>query len=133
LENTEFKKKDLRSGYVVECRSGKRLLVARAGMFTQILVFPEGNWWGYLKSGWTDILTYNTYAAHCGAYKGPHPNDIMKVWGLIDNTEHYDEVFTTKVEHRKLLWSREPEAKKMTVDEISKLLGYKVEIVGESK
>ena len=133
MANAEFKKKDLRSGYVVECRNGKRCLVARAGMFTQILVFPDGSWWGYLKSGWTDDLTYSTYYNHLSSFKGPHPNDIMKVWGLVDKTESYGDVFTTKTEHRKLLWSREPEAKKLTVDEISKLLGYKVEIVGESK
>lgn len=36
-------------------------------------------------------------------------------------------------DHRKLLWERKDEAKKLTVDQISELLGYPVEIVGENR
>lgn len=139
MEKT-FTKKDLRSGYVVEFKSGTRRLVTRAGMFTQILINPDTGEWNYLRSGWNDDLTakHDFYralnASECSAPKN-YPNEykIVKVWGLIKSTDKYDKVFTVNTEGRDLLWEREPEAKKLTVDEISKLLGYKVEVVGTGK
>ena len=137
----KFTKKDLRSGYVVEFRSGHRRLVTRAGMFTQILVNPATGAWNYLASGWRDDLTANDdKCRRLANSESRNPTiraelfDIVKVWGLVNATDHYDEVFlTASTEHRDLLWEREPEAKKLTVDEISKLLGYKVEVVGTGK
>lgn len=138
----KFAKKDLRSGYVVEFRSGHRRLVTRAGMFTQILVNPATGAWNYLSSGWRDDLTANDdKCRRLADSESRNPIlsdaklfDIVKVWGLVNATAHYDEVFLTEsTEHRDLLWEREPEAKKLTVDEISKLLGYKVEVVGTGK
>ena len=139
MEKT-FTKKDLRSGYVVEFKSGTRRLVTRAGMFTQILINPDTGEWNYLQSGWNDDLTakHDFYralnASECDIPK-EYPNEykIVKVWGLIKSTDKYDKVFTVNTEGRDLLWEREPEAKKLTVDEISKLLGYKVEVVGTGK
>lgn len=133
----KFAKKDLRSGYVVEFRNGIRRLVARAGSFTQILVNPASGEWNYLASLWRDDLTCNddTYATLCAnecACPQVHPRDydIVKVWGLNTKTAGYKYTLTADTECRDLLWEREPEAKKLTVDEISKLLGYKVEVVG---
>lgn len=139
MEKT-FTKKDLRSGYVVEFKNGIRRLVTRTGMFTQILANPETGDWNYLQSGWNDDLTANddrfrkTCASECDLPKFyPERFGIVKVWGLIKSTDSYSKVFTTSIEGRDLLWEREPEAKKLTVDEISKLLGYKVEVVGTGK
>ena len=139
MEKT-FTKKDLRSGYVVEFKSGTRRLVTRTGMFTQILANPETGEWNYLQSGWNDDLTAhdNRYRKMCDSectLPRNYPNEykIVKVWGLIKSTDRYSNVFTTNPEGRDLLWEREPEAKKLTVDEISKLLGYKVEVVGTGK
>ena len=139
MEKT-FTKKDLRSGYVVEFRCGLRRLVTRSGMFTQILINPDSGRWNYLASGWRDDLTASDdrYRAMCEA-ECPNPKstprdyDIMKVWGLVKSTSCYAISLTTRTEGRDLLWEREPEAKKLTVDEISKLLGYKVEVVGTGK
>ena len=135
-----FTKKDLRSGYVVEFKNGIKRLVTRTGMFTQILVNPETGEWNYLQSGWNDDLTAqdNRYRKMCDSECTlpkfyPERFDIVKVWGLIMSTDKYHNVFTTNIEGRDLLWEREPEAKKLTVDEISKLLGYKVEVVGTGK
>ena len=139
MEKT-FTKKDLRSGYVVEFKNGIRRLVTRTGMFTQILVNPESGDWNYLQSGWNVDLTAqdDRYRKMCDSECDlpkfyPERFDIVKVWGLIKSTDKYSKVFTTNIEGRDLLWEREPEAKKLTVDEISKLLGYKVEVVGTGK
>lgn len=139
MEKT-FTKKDLRSGYVVEFKNGIRRLVTRTGMFTQILVNPETGDWNYLQSGWNVDLTAqdDRYRKMCDSECSlpkfyPERFDIVKVWGLIKSTDSYSKVFTTSIEGRDLLWEREPEAKKLTVDEISKLLGYKVEVVGTGK
>lgn len=139
MEKT-FTKKDLRSGYVVEFKNGIRRLVTRTGMFTQILVNPETGDWNYLQSGWNNDLTAQddryrkTCSYECDLPKFyPERFDIVRVWGLIKSTDKYSKVFTVNTEGRDLLWEREPEAKKLTVDEISKLLGYKVEVVGTSK
>lgn len=136
----EFSKKDLRSGYVVEFRNGCRRLVTRAGMFTQILINPETEAWNYLASGWCDDLTANDdkfrrlASSECRSpVQKSNDYDIMKVWGLVNTTDAYGCAFETDIQHRDLLWEREPEAKKLTVDEISKLLGYKVEVVGTEK
>ena len=136
MEKT-FTKKDLRSGYVVEFKNGFRRLVTRSGMFTQILTNPETGEWNYLQSGWRDDLTAcdDRYRAMCSSECTspklyPKEYDIVKVWGLIKSTDNYHNVFTTNTASRDLLWERKPEAKKLTVDEISKLLGYKVEVVG---
>lgn len=139
MEKT-FTKKDLRSGYVVEFKNGIRRLVTRSGMVTQILTNPETGEWNYLQSGWRDDLTAcdDRYRAMCSSECTspklyPKEYDIVKVWGLIKSTDNYHNVFTTNTASRDLLWEREPEAKKLTVDEISKLLGYKVEVVGTGK
>lgn len=139
MEKT-FTKKDLRSGYVVEFKNGIQRLVTRTGMFTQILANPETGDWNYLQSGWNDDLTAHDdrYRKMCDSECDlpklyPERFDIVKVWGLIKSTDKYDKVFTTNIAGRDLLWEREPEAKKLTVDEISKLLGYKVEVVGTGR
>lgn len=136
MEKT-FTKKDLRSGYVVEFRNGVKRLVTRSGMFTHILLNPELGEWNYLASGWRDDLTCidDPFRKICDSEspypkKSPRDYDIMKVWSLIKRTERYYKACTAELEGRDLLWEREPEAKKLTVDEISKLLGYKVEVVG---
>jgi hypothetical protein len=139
MEKT-LKKKDLRSGYVVEFRCGLRRLVARSGMFTQILINPDSGRWNYLQSGWRDDLTAcdDRYRAMCEAEcptpkSNPRDYDIVKVWGLVKSTSCYAVSLTTRSDGRDLLWEREKPVKKLTVNEISKLLGYEVEIVGETE
>lgn len=138
MEKT-FTKKDLRSGYLVEFRNGHRRLVTRAGMFTQILVNPNTGAWNYLASNWNDDLTAKTgnntpmcAAEHLAVRNWPKEYDIMRVWGLVKETARYGEVFLANPNGRELLYQRR-EAKKLTVNEISKLLGYEVEIVGEDE
>lgn len=54
--------------------------------------------------------------------------DAMEVYGV----SRYDsQVFNNTTVDRDLLWKRE-EPKELTVDEISKLLGYQVKVVGNN-
>lgn len=130
--NESMKLKDLRSGYVVELRNGTKWLVARAGNdFTRILVDNNGSW-GYLDHCYNEDLTMkDSVEGVCG---GVQTQDIMKVYGLVSNPRHWQNAACTTLglSYRPLLWRR-IEAKKLTVDQISELLGYPVEIVGENR
>lgn len=128
--NENMKLKDLRSGYVVELRNGTKWMVARAGSdFTRILVDNRGSW-GYLDRSYNEDLTMKDSVE--GVYGGVRTKDIVKVWGLVTMPSAWGFVYGTATNHRPLLWERK-EAKKLTVDQISELLGYPVEIVGENR
>ena len=122
--------KDLRSGYMVELRNGQTFLVTRVGRFTRALVHPGAITWHYLESTYNEDLTCKKMVP-TAPYNKPHKSlDIVKVWGLQEAIEYYPRALDLLADGRKLLWERK-EAKKLTVNEISKLLGYEVEIVGE--
>ena len=54
--------------------------------------------------------------------------DIVKVYDILNSSSgSLSNIFGTY--NRELLWERE-EVKELTVEEISKLLGYKVRVVG---
>ena len=129
--NENMNLKDLRSGYVVQLRNGRLYMVMRVGRFTRALVRPGTNDWRYLDSEYDENLTCKK-ANPMNYYKKMTDLDIVKVWGLINESDFYSLALSTVTEHRKLLWSRS-EAKKLTVDQISELLGYPVEIVGENR
>lgn len=125
-----MKLKDLRSGYVVELRNGTKWLVARAGNdFTRILVDNRGSW-GYLDHSYNEDLTRKDSSE--GIYGGVRTRDIMKVWGLITKPSEWKYAAGTATNYRPVLWERK-DAKKLTVDQISELLGYPVEIVGANR
>lgn len=128
--NKDIKLKDLRSGYVVELRNGTKWLVARAGNdFTRILVDNRGSW-GYLDRSYNEDLTMKDSVE--GVFGGVHTKDIVKVWGLVTTSREWGYAAGTATGYRPVLWERK-EAKKLTVDQISELLGYPVEIVGENR
>lgn len=134
MSKTEFKNKDLRSGYVVEFRNGVRRLVTRVNDFTRVLVNPGCGDWNYL-SIWDDNLKVkaNIRTSHneCSVETCPKGDyDIVKVYGLVNCTSGYGLAFNATPENRPLLWERKDPVK-MTVAEISAKLGYEVEIVAE--
>ena len=131
MKNEVNSLKDLRSGYVVELRNSRLFMVTRVGRFTRALVQPGGITWHYLESTYEDDMTCKRKLP-CPPYGLITELDIMNVWGLVEDTDLYSKALTCSTAGRKLLWSRQ-EAKKLTVDQISKLLGYKVEIVGEGR
>ena len=128
--NENMKLKDLRSGYVVQLRNGTKWLVSRAGNdFTRILVGNRGSW-SYLDRSYNEDLTMKDSVE--GVFGGVHTKDIVKVWGLVTTSREWGYAAGTATSYRPVLWERK-EAKKLTVDQISELLGYPVEIVGENR
>ena len=127
-----FTLKDLHSGYVVALRNGSLWLVARAGEnFERILVDGKGSW-GLLDRDYNNDLTLKDCVV--GVLDGNESRDIVKVYGLISNPRHWQDAssISSGLGYRPLLWTRR-EVKKLTVAQVSDLLGYDVEIVAEDK
>ena len=120
---------DLKSGYIVKRRSGELRMVMRAGQFTKILVGSAGKWC-YL-SDYDDKLK-RKHGSNCTAEQLRHERekDIVEVYGLQQGVRNYGETLALTTENRQLLWKRQ-EAKRMTMAEIVKALGYDIEIVAE--
>ena len=126
---TEF----LNSHCLVELRNGERRILAKVGNGgTKILVNPRSYVWNYLSHWGPDgKVRYNINFASGESELPLREGDIVKIWGRVTGTQAYGTALLGLTEGRKLLWERK-EARKMTVKEIEKLLGYEVEIVGES-
>ena len=111
--NKNFTKADLKVGYVVKLRSGelRMNMPVYSGFFCLVnqqgtsLASYDDNLKNTVDDGW----------------------DVMEVYGYSISAYSARKIST---DDRKLLWKRE-EAKKMTVSEIEKELGYKVEVVAE--
>lgn len=102
-------KSDLKTGMVVEYRNGDRDMVLKdAGIFT------DGED-GLLMSEFSDDLIHEVDRDHT----------IVKVYDAPADFLDYINLNAS----RTLIWQRE-EVKEMTVDEISKALGYTVKVVG---
>ena len=125
--NKNFTKADLKVGYVVRYRNGNlRMVMPYAGglVFTAI----DGQWLN-ISTEINDDLTAVPWPV------GPQANnslDVMEVYGL---NRYGNSTLHISTENRELLWKREEKkpVKKMTVSEIEKALGYKVEVVAEEK
>lgn len=125
-----FTRDDLKPGYVVKLRDDTCHIIAVAGNETLIVTNGTSEW-KYLSSGWD-------YSLNSTIREGrPYPaltydssKDIVAVYGYVQGTENYTHAGYISSNHRPILWSRQ-EAKKMTVEEIEKELGYKVEIVSD--
>lgn len=120
MKNKKFTKDDLKVGYVVKMRDGSLNMVMPNNNDELITVDASGGWM-YLKryndclfNSCNDLLVSNTSNF-----------DIMEVYG---RAKPNNETLKLDISDRDLLWKRE-EAKKMTVEEIEKELGYKIEIV----
>lgn len=131
----KFTKNDLWPGYVVKLRNGdirKVLEIGRQG--AKILLNSNGAW-NYI-SDWDSDLTASVYILGLGfsaTSTEKHKSfDIVEVYGHIKDTDHYCFENDISTDYRPLLWSRTP-IKKMTVSEIEKELGYRIEIVSEEE
>lgn len=121
--NKNFTKADLKVGYVVKYRNGNlRMVMPFTGGL--VLTAIDGQWLN-IGTGLNDDLTEKR-----GPFSWNGGLDVMEVYDL-----NYYENKTCEIstKNRELLWKREEEkpAKKMTVAEIEKALGYKVEVVAE--
>lgn len=124
---------DLKTGMIVTTRNGYEYTVIRDHCSTNITgcdVFVRciDN-----TRGWLNVREYNPDLSFTDKWSDKQENrawDIVKVevcehpFGFMDLNYNRDD--------RKVIWE-EPPAKKLTVSEIEKLLGYKVEIVSEEE
>lgn len=132
----KFTLEDLKSGMVVKLKNDKRFLVIRAGRFTKILTDGFDTW--YYLSEWDNenlkcksLIVDQKRGGFFHHTQRQESHDIMEVYGLINDSKHYQDALCTSIEHRELLWSRKKPPVKMTVAEICEKLGYDVEIVKE--
>lgn len=109
LTPVEFTKDDIREFDVVEFRNGNKTLVIKDAIVNALSIG------GYYLAGWTDDLR---------DMGGMDKYDIMKVYRLTD-----------KIPTDRSKWINLPvvyertEVKEMTIEEISKALGYEVKVV----
>ena len=134
MARDSFNIDDLKSGMVVELKSGRLMMVTRVGSFTKILIDENGAW-SYLSRWGSDLKRKSVYSdcrpstSHCG-YETilPRSEDIVRVYGLVEGTENYWSSLGISTKGRKVLWTRVV-PKRMTLEEIEKSLGFPVEIV----
>lgn len=107
FEKVEFTKSDLKNGMVVEYRNGKRRVVVEDKVIDE---------YGHML-----ISDFNDAFEHCCLGDGCAIDKVYKSKaGYL--SAYFDD------ENLELIWERNP-AKKMTIAEIEKELGYKIEIV----
>ena len=122
--NKNFTKADLKVGYVVKYRNGNlRMVMPYTGGL--VLTSIDGQWLS-IGTDLDDDLTEKR-----DIFGGGGSLDVMEVYGL---TRYGTGTCYISTDNRELLWKREEKpAKKMTVSEIEKALGYKVEVIAEEK
>lgn len=118
-EPVTFKKSSITAGMVVKLRNGTYRLIApsEAGL---LLVSDA-------VIG-TPVARYNPDLTY--ANRGQNGLDIMAVWSRVLNENHAADAFTTDRTHRHRLWERD-EAKRMTMQDIKKALGYPVVLLDD--
>lgn len=106
---------DIKSGYICKTRDGELFMCLRSNQekFDKIFANQEEIIYGNCY----DELDYRFYDS----------KDITEVYGLV--SDHYNP-YRISTDGRPLLYKR-PDPKELTVEQISKLLGYEVKIVGK--
>lgn len=113
----------LKTGHIVTLRNGKTYMVFRNCMYhdgKDVLVDKNNGWFNL--DNFNEDMTFNERNL---LIDNPKKWDIMKVAKTahpFDLVREYGNVI--------VIWERQ-EAKKITVSEIEKILGYKVEIIAE--
>lgn len=118
----EFHLKDLKTGYVVVLNNGRRYLVLKRKDFyeehSNFLGMSDGNVVSFMSSR----RHFDEDLNGVGVYEG---QSIEQVYGC---TFEPGNAYSISIDCRELIWERK-RTRKMTVAEISKALGYEVEIV----
>ena len=121
----KFTKEDLKPGYIVVFGGKPRMvmpteseLLRLRGRDEMAMVMVD------VKGCWTDIDYFDSDLC----YKGRMDLEVTEVYGY---SRHANAACKISTDGRPLLWTREGPAKKITVAEIEKELGYKVEIVAD--
>ena len=123
-----FKKSSMYAGMVVQLREGSKRLVVPSGEGL-LLVGESVKVLGTVAAYRRPILRLSDYIDGLTRQRtGTTPTDIVKVWDRIPDTVHIADAFTTNTDHRRLIWACD-DTKRMTLEEIGKVLGHKVEVV----
>ena len=108
----------LKAGDVVHCEDGRWVLVINS---------TENGIWGYLVKDKT--------LDRCSQYISR--GRIEEIYRIDDHTGIFGDAELAELvgcrPGKWLIWKREPAVQELTVDEISKRLGYKVKVVGADK
>ncbi|MBQ8829669.1 MAG: hypothetical protein IJ022_06220 [Burkholderiaceae bacterium] len=130
-----FALEDLKPGYVVKLRNGEVRKVVEVGRRNATILLRADGAWDY-TSHWNKDMTASLYLGgnphDCKARAACKELDITEVYGYVNLTEDYWTANKIECDCRPLLWSRIPIVK-MTVSEIEKKLGHKIEIVSEEE
>jgi hypothetical protein len=127
MENKKFTKADLKPGYVVELRNEEFRIIMEVGRQGAYIATDGKHKWNY-TSAWNDDFNKIFNERDRSSNRD---EDIVRIYGFVKTPEFYSYVGDISSAFRPLLWQRS-EPKKMTVSEISKALGYEVEIVAET-
>ena len=119
-----FKKSDMYAGMVVELRNGEKRLVVPSG--DGLLLASEAKPAAHLYL--PSYRTTDRLAKYIDGLTSSTCHDIVKIWDRIPGANYVNDAFTTSTVNRKLLWERD-DTKRMTLEEIAKVLGHKVEVV----
>lgn len=123
-----FKKSSMYAGMVVELREGSKRLVVPSDEGL-LLVGEPARVLGTVSTYRRPVIQLSCYIDGLTRKReGTEPTDIVKVWDRIRNSAEVDDAFTTNTDHRRLIWQRD-DTKRMTLEEIGKALGHKVEVV----
>lgn len=127
-----FKKSSMYAGMVVQLRDGSRRMVVPSGEGLLLVGEPTKVPGMFITKDTHSVTRLSNYVdglTHAGDRWGPINNkDIVKVWDRIPGAAYVDNAFNTMPAGRKLLWERD-DTKRMTLEEIGKVLGHKVEVV----
>jgi hypothetical protein len=123
-----FKKSSMYAGMVVQLREGSMRLVVPSDEGLLLVGEPARVVGTTLKNTRPFMRLSDYIDGLTRKREGTTPADVMKVWDRIPDTLYIDDAFTTDVTHRRLVWERD-DTKRMTLEEIGKVLGHKVEVV----
>ena len=131
----KFTRDDLRPGYIVKLGNDELREVVEVGKKGSYILIAANGDWEYLSQGNYD-LTANVYMTNDPYTKQGREMlkffNINEVYGFITNSEYYNLAGQISTIGHDLLWTRTPTVK-MTVSEIEKKLGHKIEIVAEEE
>ena len=124
--NNNFTIDDLKIGYVVRFSDNILGIIQPISELNNIIILknPMNSDSPTIYYGWLPIKAFNKDLTS----KSTDLPDIIEVYGY---TEIYGNALNISTNNRKLLYKKEEERKNMTIKEIEKELGYKINIIGE--
>lgn len=117
-ENKMFCKSDLANGDLLVMRNGERYVVMQ-----EYATNKSDTWVGVNTSGWCDPGSFEENLIHNGWSNDYDVVKVMRPAFRYANPYHYDE------KDYDVVFDRNEERKKMTVEDIERELGYKIAVV----